>query len=78
MSAAMICKGIPVLFMLTGHLDCKDVSATPDPQRVVCSGPSVPLLTIEESTQTLPKVRRFMNKVKRNRKDNHCPETVKP
>jgi hypothetical protein len=71
-----VCKGIPILWVLSGHMECSDTQAKPDPQAVVCSGPAVPLLTLEEAQQTIPKVRRFMNKVKRNRRDNNCPETI--
>lgn len=73
----MVCKGIPLLFMLTGHMDCKDVGATPEPQRIVCSLASVPVITVPENRSLPPAVRNFMAKTKRNRIDNHCPETMK-
>ena len=73
MSAALICKGIPVLWLLTGHMNCEPLKADPEPQKIVCSGPSVPLLTVPEAEALPRKVQVFMGKVKRNRKDNHCP-----
>jgi len=76
-SIVMVCKGIPLLFILTAHMDCKDVRATPEPQKVFCSGPSVPVITVAENRALPARVRNFMAKSKRNRIDNHCPETVK-
>lgn len=75
--AVLVCKGIPLLWILTGQLQCIDKTATPEPQRVVCSGPAVPGLTPEQKAQTPLVVKRFMGKVQRNRIDNHCPETLK-
>lgn len=46
--------------------------AEPAPQVVVCSGPSVPVLDSQDLLATPSKVKIFMGKVKRNRKDNHC------
>ena len=66
-AAKMTCIGFLVFFQCN-----EKPPPAPEPQRVVCSGPAVPLLTLEEATNTIPKVRHFMNKVKRNRKDNHC------
>lgn len=70
-AGTMTCIGFVVFF------HCHEPPpATPEPQKVVCSGPSVPVLTPDEFFQTPSTVKRFMGKVKRNRKDNHCPETV--
>jgi hypothetical protein len=71
MSANLTCIGFLIFFQ------CHEAAPVrPDPEPVVCSGPAVPILTLEEAQQTIPKVRRFMNKVKRNRLDNNCPETI--
>lgn len=75
--AVMVCKGIPLIWLLTGQMQCVDKAAAPEPQRVVCSGPAVPGLTDAQKEQTPLVVKRFMGKVHRNRIDNHCPETVK-
>lgn len=65
--ATMTCIGFLVFF------SCEEAKKPqPDPQRVVCSGPSVPIFTDEEAARTPPRVRRFVGKVKQNRKDNKC------
>jgi hypothetical protein len=64
----LTCIGFLVFFQCHEPLP-----ATPQPQKVVCSGPSVPVLTVDEFLQTPSKVKRFMGKVKRNRIDSHCP-----
>ena len=65
--ASMTCIGFLVFFT------CEEAKKPPpNPQRVVCSGPSVPVLTDDEIRQTPPRVKRFVGKAKQNRKDNKC------
>lgn len=65
--ATMTCIGFLVFFQ------CEEAKKPPpNPQRVVCSGPAVPILTDDEAARTPPRVKRFVGKVKQNRKDNKC------
>ena len=76
-AALTICKGIPVLFLFTGHLDCRPVKADAEPQAVVCSMPRVPTMTPEEKKGVPQVLRRYILKNEGILNDNHCPPRAK-
>jgi hypothetical protein len=76
--AVITCKAaIPVLFLITGQMNCIDRKAEPEPQKIVCSFARAPRLTAEEKAATPRALRRYVLKNEGKLDTNNCPKVAR-
>lgn len=73
--AVITCKAaIPVLFLITGQMNCIDKKPEPEPQKIACAFARVPRLTTEQKAAVPRPVRRYMLKNENRLDANNCPK----
>lgn len=78
MTAALICKGIPILFLLTGQMECRNNKPEPEPQKIACSFDRAPRLTKEQKAAIPQVLRRYVLENELKLDKNNCPKRVTP